>query len=235
MPVNITIERTHARIYRGMTTELHEQRLQAVHDAVRASGARSVLDLGCGDGDFVTRLIRDTTISRIVGMDLSPDVLVRLRARLAASSPDVLTGRVELICGSMDESSMALTGFDCAVLIESIEHIELTRLSVIERVIFIEMHPRTVVITTPNAEFNPLLGIPYRQFRHPDHRFEWGRARFRKWAEGTARRNGYRVTCSDIAGYHPDFGGASQMAVFRSAGRGATPNPPRPSHHVSGA
>lgn len=218
-----------------MTTELHEQRLQAVHDAVRACGARSVLDLGCGDGDFVTRLLVDSSISRIVGVDLSPDVLARLRARLAASSPDIAANRVELICGSMDESAAALTGFDCAVLIESIEHIELSRLSVIERVIFSEMHPRTVIITTPNAEFNPLLGIPHRQFRHPDHRFEWGRARFRKWAEGTARRNGYRVICSDIAGYDPDFGGASQMAVFRSLGREATPNPPPPSHRASGA
>lgn len=214
-----------------MATELHEERLQAVHDAVRACGARSVLDLGCGDGDFLTRLLGDPTISRIVGMDVSADVLVRLRARLAASSPDIAANRVELICGSMDESAAALTGFDCAVLIESIEHVELSRLSVIERVIFSEMHPRTVVITTPNAEFNPLLGVPEWRFRHPDHRFEWDRARFRKWADGTARRNGYRVTCSDIAGYHPDYGGASQMAVFRSA----TPNPQPPSHRASGA
>ncbi len=216
-----------------MTTELHEERLQAVHDAVRACGARSVLDLGCGDGDFLTRLLGDPTISRIVGMDISADVLVRLRARLAQCSPDIAPNRVELICGSMDESAAALTGFDCAVLIESIEHVELSRLSVIERVIFSEMHPRNVVITTPNAEFNPLLGVPDWRFRHPDHRFEWDRARFRKWADGAARRNGYRATCSDIAGYHPDYGGASQMAVFRSLG--ATPNPPLPSRRASGA
>lgn len=201
-----------------MTTWLHEQRLDAAREAVRASGASTVLDLGCGDGDLLIRLMAEPQIKRIVGLDLCRDSLVRLRERLEALEGEDRV-QVDLIHGSMIEGGAALAGFDCAILIETIEHIDPERLSVLERAVFTEMRPATVVITTPNAEFNPLLGVPAHRFRHPDHRFEWDRAKFRRWAVGIVARNGYDVACHDIAGRHPALGGASQMAVFDIAAR----------------
>lgn len=197
-----------------MTTWLHEQRLAAAREVVLESGASSVLDLGCGDGDLMVRLVDEPGIQRIVGIDLCQAALDRLRARLAAMEGEG-PRKVDLIRGSMSDEDPALAGFDCAVLIETIEHVEPDRLSGLERTVFRGMRPRTVVVTTPNAEFNPLLGVPARRFRHPDHRFEWPRRKFRDWAEGAARRNGYAVRCADIAGRHPELGGASQMAVFK--------------------
>jgi len=203
-------------VWCGMTTWLHEQRLEAVSGVVLRSGARTLLDLGCGDGDFLTRLVSEPQIERIVGVDLCRNSLLRLRARLDALT-ETGTAQVELIHGSMTDDGAALTGFDCAILIETIEHTDPSRLSVLERAVFAEMRPRVIVITTPNAEFNPLLGVPPHRFRHPDHRFEWDRAKFCRWAEGVATRHSYDVACSDIAGRHPSRGGASQMAVFRVA------------------
>jgi 3' terminal RNA ribose 2'-O-methyltransferase Hen1 len=205
-----------------MTSWLHEQRLEAVREAVRESGASTVLDLGCGDGDFLIRLAVEPQIARIIGLDLCPASLSRLRERLEALEGRGAT-QVDLIHGSIMEGGAALTGFDCAILVETIEHIAPDQLSVLERVVFAGMRPATVVITTPNAEFNPLLGVPAHRFRHPDHRFEWDREKFRRWARGGAARNGYHVACRDIAGRHPVLGGASQMAVFHLAadsGRG---------------
>lgn len=196
-----------------MTTWLHEQRLADTREAVRQSGARTVLDLGCGDGDLLVRLAGEPQIERIVRVDVCGESLERLRARLEALD-GTETADVELVHGSMIEGGAAVAGFDCAILIETIEHIDPDRLSVLERTVFAGMRPATVVITTPNAEFNPLLGVPSHRFRHPDHRFEWGRARFQRWARGVADRNGYHVACRDIAGCHTTFGGASQMAVF---------------------
>ncbi len=193
---------------------LHEQRLESVQQVVRDCGARSVIDLGCGDGDLLTRLIFEPQIQRIVGLDISQETLYRLRTRLDGIPPAGHAPRVELVHGSMTEPGPALIGFDCALLIETIEHLDPARLSEVERALFARMRPTTVVITTPNAELNPLLGVPSYRFRHPGHRFEWGRAKFRSWAEGVAQRNGYRFVCSDLAGQHPVYGGASQMAVF---------------------
>jgi 3' terminal RNA ribose 2'-O-methyltransferase Hen1 len=199
-----------------MTTWLHEQRLEAARDVVRESSASTVLDLGCGDGDLLTRLVAEPQIERIVGVDLCRNSLGRLRERLEVLEGEG-TAQVDLIHGSMTEGGAALTGFDCAILIETIEHIDAARLSNVERAVFFAMRPATVVITTPNAEFNTLLGVPPHRFRHPDHRFEWDRAKFQRWVGGVAARNGYNVACHDIAGRHPALGGASQMAVFHTA------------------
>ena len=197
-----------------MTTWLHDQRLEAVLAAVRESGAERILDLGCGDGALLLRLAQEPAVRRVVGIDLSPDSLAQLREKLR-ETPAEIREKVELIHGSIHESRPALAGFDAAILVEIIEHIDPDRLSVIERRVFGDMRPSTVVITTPNGDFNPLLGVPNHRFRHPDHRFEWGRVKFRSWIEGVARRNGYAFTCRDVAGAHPVHGGASQMATLK--------------------
>ena len=85
------------------------------------------------------------------------------------------------------------------------------------------MRPRVVVLTTPNAEFNPLLGVPPSRFRHPDHRFEWTREKFRVWCRRVAEGAGYSLRFADVGGLHPTLGGASQMAVFQLGGRDDTP------------
>ena len=197
-----------------MTTSLHEQRLDAVVDAVRECRAETVLDLGCGDGPCLLRLAEEPGVRTIVGIDLSAGALERLRCRLR-EAPASTRRKVELLNRCFLEPAAGLANFDMAILVESIEHIDPDRLAMIERAVFEQLLPASVVITTPNADFNPLLGVPGHRFRHPDHRFEWGRAKFRSWSKGIASRTGYAVSHRDVAGAHPQFGGASQMALFR--------------------
>ena len=198
-----------------MTSWLHEERLVAVLAEVQESGARRVLDLGCGDGDLFVRLAQDPRIAALVGLDIHAESLRRLETRL--STAEVRVPHIDLRCASMTEPTPDLAGFECAVLVETIEHIDPDKLSKLERALFRTLRPGRAVITTPNAEFNPLLGVPPHRMRHPDHRFEWDRARFRKWGRRVAGHAGYDVRFRDIAGAHPDLGGASQMAVFDRA------------------
>ncbi|GGD28114.1 methyltransferase domain-containing protein [Sinisalibacter lacisalsi] len=195
-----------------MTSWLHEERLQAVQRVVRACGATRLVDLGCGDGDLFVRLAVEPGLDALVGVDICPVSLERLKTRLKAL--DERGPRIELREASMTEPAPDLAGFDCAILVETIEHIDPDRLSQLERALFRSMRPGTVVITTPNAEFNPLLGVPPNRMRHPGHRFEWDRARFQRWCRRVAEAAGYDVGFEDIAGRHPELGGASQMAVF---------------------
>ena len=201
-----------------MTSWLHEERLEAVLKALRASGARSILDLGCGDGDLILRLAASPWAGRIAGIDLSEPALTRLRARLAAAGAEA-----EIMPGSMLDPPPRLKGFDAAALVETIEHLDPSDLGRLEKALFHRLRPETIVITTPNAEFNALLGVRPGAMRRPDHRFEWGRARFRAWAEGAAGRAGYAVSFSDVGGRHPTLGAASQMALFRRAAEGVKP------------
>jgi len=200
-----------------MTSWLHEQRLEVVHKAILSCGARTVLDLGCGDGDLLVRLSQEPGIMRLVGVELCREALARLRARIDALTPPP-TAAIGLLHGSFLQGGTALAGFDCAVLVETIEHIAPGELTALERAVFAQMRPNTIIVTTPNSEFNPLLGVPPHRFRHPGHRFEWDRARFRRWAARVAVRHGYEYRCENIAGRHPVLGGASQMAVFTRTG-----------------
>ena len=209
----------------GMTSWLHEQRLEAVQEAIRQSSAQTVLDLGCGEGDLLVRLVHAPGIARLVGVDICREALGRLRARIDALTPPPAAD-IELLHGSLLRAGRALTGFDCAVLVEAIEHIPPGELAALERAVFAKMRPRTVIVTTPNAEFNTLLGVPPERFRHPDHCFEWGRARFRRWAARIGARYSYAYRCEDIAGRHPALGGASQMAVFTRGGAAGTDQKP---------
>lgn len=196
-----------------MTSWLHEERLSAVQDVLQASGPARVLDLGCGDGDLFVRLAEDPRYEELVGIDVCRASLGRLRQRL--ESCELRVPHHDLREESMTDPSPDLKGFDCAILIETIEHLDPGHLSKLEQALFRRMRPRMAVITTPNADFNPLLGMPPHRMRHPEHRFEWGRAKFRSWCERAAEAAGYAVAMHDIAGNHPDLGGASQMAVFR--------------------
>ena len=196
-----------------MSTGLHEERLATVVRSLLRSGAQSVLDLGCGPGELLVRLVREAQFRRIVGVDISPAALreaeVLLGPELAAGD-----GRVQLIEASFASPDPRFEGFDAAVLVETIEHIDPRRLSAVERAVFGGYRPATVIATTPNSEYNPIHGTPAWAFRHPEHRFEWTRAKFRAWALGVARRNGYLAAFGDIGEADPVLGSSTQMATL---------------------
>lgn len=194
-----------------MSNWWHQARLDAVTGALQAMGARRVLDLGCGSGDLLLPLLDQPWIDAVVGLDVDAPSLARCRDRVAAHPR---AGRAQVRQASMTVAQPDLAGFDCACLVETIEHLPPSALPALEAAVFGVMRPAGVIVTTPNAEFNDLLGVPRTRFRRPDHRFEWTRAQFRDWAGGVAARGGYGLQISDIAGAHPDLGGASQMAVF---------------------
>jgi 3' terminal RNA ribose 2'-O-methyltransferase Hen1 len=195
---------------------LRDQRLGSVLAALRSAEASSVLDLGCGDGRLITALIKERAFTRIVGMDVSARVLDRSASRLRMEEmPPRMRERVQLIQGSLTYRDSRLTGFDAAVLMEVIEHLDASRLDALERTVFAEATPRTVVVTTPNVEYNVRFeGLPAGSLRHRDHRFEWSRAEFQAWAAGTAERNGYNVRLVPIGDDDPQVGPPTQMAVF---------------------
>ncbi|MCC5996301.1 MAG: methyltransferase [Oceanicaulis sp.] len=196
-----------------MPTPLHAERLEAVHDAVRALGARRIADLGCGDGDFLIRLALDEAIAHITGVEISRARLEALAARLAQAGPDA-QARVTLRHDTLTQAGRWIAGADCVVMVEVIEHLDPAELGQLERRILMEARPPALILTTPNAEYNARLGVPSHRLRHPGHRFEWTRAQFREWARRAAGRAGYGAGFQDMGGVDPQIGGASQMAIL---------------------
>ena len=198
---------------RFQESSLHDERLDTVVQHLLESNACQVLDLGCGGGELLQRLVKQGQFQRIIGIDIDEVSLGQARRVLGLDLLEV-PGRIQVRYGSFEEADAQLHGFDAAALVETIEHIDPGRLSRVEIAVFGGMRPRVVLVTTPNVEYNVLHGMPPGEKRHPDHRFEWSRARFRQWARGVAERNRYRVSFIDIGEYDPQYGSSTQMARF---------------------
>jgi 3' terminal RNA ribose 2'-O-methyltransferase Hen1 len=195
---------------------LGEQRLGAVVAALKDSGARRVIDLGCGEGKLLRALLQERDFEEIVGVDVSVRSLQRARERLRFDRlPSMQQSRLKLFQGSLIYRDRRFSGYDAAAVVEVIEHLDPPRLAAFERVLFGSTRPRTVVLTTPNAEYNANFeSLPAGEFRHRDHRFEWSRDEFRAWANGVAQRSGYRVRFLPVGAEDATLGPPTQMAVF---------------------
>jgi 3' terminal RNA ribose 2'-O-methyltransferase Hen1 len=195
---------------------LNEQRMATVLGALRASGAASVLDLGCGEGRLLKLLLDDRQFTRIVGMDVSYRALEVAADRLRLDRlPPKQRERIELLHGSLMYRDQRLAGFDAASVVEVIEHLDPPRLAAFERVAFEFARPQTVVLTTPNAEYNVRWAtLPAGTFRHRDHRFEWTREQFQRWAMTVATRFGYAVRFAPVGPVDEEVGSPTQMGIF---------------------
>ncbi|TXL89350.1 3' terminal RNA ribose 2'-O-methyltransferase Hen1 [Streptomyces sp. IB2014 016-6] len=199
---------------------LAEQRRDAILTALRDAGAASVLDLGCGQGQLVQALLKDVRFTKVVGVDVSVRALTVAARRLKVERmSERQAGRVTLMQSSLTYTDKRLKGHDAAVLSEVIEHLDLPRLPALEYAVFGAARPATVVVTTPNVEYNVRWEtLPAGHVRHRDHRFEWTRAEFRAWAEKVAPRHGYTVRYVPVGPDDPEVGPPTQMAVFTATG-----------------
>ena len=198
---------------------LNEQRMQTVVAELKATGAKRVLDLGCGEGRLLRQLLADRQFENIVGVDVSSRTLERAadRLRLDQLAPRQRE-RISLLQGALTYRDKRLQGFDVAAAVEVIEHIDPPRLESFARALFECARPKSVVLTTPNSEYNVRFeNLKPTAFRHNDHRFEWTRAEFATWATTNATRFGYAVRLAPVGPIDADVGPPTQMAVFTLA------------------
>lgn len=195
---------------------LNEHRIRVVIAALQQSGARRVLDLGCGEGQLVRALLKEKAFDEILGIDVSHRALEMASERLRLDEmPERQRERIKLAQGSLMYRDSRLSGYDAAAVVEVIEHLDAPRLSAFERVVFEFARPSTVVVTTPNAEYNiKFENLPAGRFRHKDHRFEWSRAELEAWATQVASRFGYSVRFMPVGPEDAALGAPTQMAVF---------------------
>ncbi|PHN03612.1 3' terminal RNA ribose 2'-O-methyltransferase Hen1 [Flavilitoribacter nigricans] len=204
-----------ARLEQNMS--LHQIRHQAVLAVLQDAGLNSILDLGCGGGKFLKLLLSQTAIPKVTGVDVSYRYLEIAKKRLHWDvMPPMTRARIELLHGALTYRDDRLQGYDAAVAIEVIEHLDPNRLRAFEQSVFLYAQPGMVVITTPNIEYNRLFeNMKPGSLRHSDHRFEWTRAEFADWTQKVATTYSYRVTVAGIGPEDARYGCPSQMAIFQ--------------------
>ncbi|MDR1576383.1 MAG: 3' terminal RNA ribose 2'-O-methyltransferase Hen1, partial [Treponema sp.] len=197
----------------GARPKLNTRRLETVLRVIKTSGALSVIDLGCGEGNLLRLLMKDKTFTRVTGVDVSRTALEHARDKLKIDRlPEPQQKRIFLFQGSLTYRDKRFRGYDAAALVEVIEHMDENRLDALAAIVFGDACPGTVVISTPNAEYNEMYGLS--RFRHGDHRFEWTRVQFQTWARKIAGRYGYKVSFEDIGEADETLGAPTQMGVF---------------------
>jgi 3' terminal RNA ribose 2'-O-methyltransferase Hen1 len=197
---------------------LAEQRRDAVLAALGEVGATRVLDLGCGAGALLGALLKDRRFTEIVGTDVSSRALELATRRLRLDRlSERQQGRIKLWQSALTYRDDRLRGYDAAVLMEVIEHLDPPRLPALEAAVFGHARPGAVIVTTPNVEYNVnyegLTGM-----RHSDHRFEWTRSEFSMWATAVAAAHGYAVTFRGVGSVSVTEGTPTQLALFVKEG-----------------
>jgi 3' terminal RNA ribose 2'-O-methyltransferase Hen1 len=195
---------------------LNERRIGTVLAVLKEANASRIIDMGCGEGKLIDRMFQEKMFSEIVGMDVSFRSLEMAKSRLHFDRlPERQKDRLKLMQGSLTYRDKRFEGFDAATCIEVVEHLDPPRLSAFERVLFEFAAPKTVVVTTPNSEYNVKFeNLPAGKFRHRDHRFEWTRAEFQAWANDVSSRFKYQVRFLPVGDELADVGAPTQMGVF---------------------
>lgn len=195
---------------------LNEQRMNKVISILKELEASSVIDLGCGEGKLLNIFWNQSHLRQIVGMDVSHRSLDNAFDRLHLEyAPEAKKKRLRLIHGSLTYKDSRLSGFDAATCIEVVEHLDASRLTAFERVIFEYARPKHVILTTPNIEYNVKFEkLPAGKLRHKDHRFEWTRAQFEQWCQAVATKNGYTVRFEPVGEEDEQVGPPTQMGIF---------------------
>lgn len=200
----------------GQVLRAHDVRLKAVVEELRSLGSRQVADLGCGEGKLLKLLMQEKQFENIIGLDVSCRSLEIARDKLKLDRLSVRQQqRIQLFQGALTYRDKRIEGFEAAVLVEVIEHLDEPRLAALERVVFEFAKPQHIIITTPNADYNVKFpDFVEGQMRHSDHRFEWSRGQFRAWGDRLAQTYEYSVVYKSIGEEDPEVGSLSQMAVF---------------------
>lgn len=195
--------------------KLNKLRMNAVVEAILNTNTSKIIDLGCGEGKLIGKIINNNHINKITGVDISYSQLERAKKRLRLDelAPN-RRDKVKLIQGSLTYIDERFQGYDLATLIEVIEHIDYDRLWMLEKNIFENARPKFVIVTTPNKEYNEYYGMKESNLRHPDHRFEWSRNEFESWCLRITKEYRYDVTFKEIGETIDQIGAPTQMGVF---------------------
>lgn len=218
---------------------LSKQRVEFAVRHINQLHATTLVDFGCGSGSLLDSLLEHpTTLEKIVGVDISRKGLTRAAKSLHQKLSKKLLLQTSvptavLYHGSVTDFDSRLYGFDIGTCLEVIEHVEEDQASLFGNVVLSSFCPAVLIVSTPNYEYNPILqrsAMPNKEeeqeenagpckFRNHDHKFEWTRSQFQRWATGLAASHNYSVEFSGVGGSSDEPGYASQIAVFRRMAR----------------
>ena len=191
------------------------QRHEAIEATLAIHGAKTIIDLGCGEGSLIFYLLEQKKYAKIAGTDISAKNIESAKKRIAGR-PSRACREDDLFVSSLTYPDKRLRGYDAAVLSEVIEHFEINRMNTVMKNILGAAKPQIFIMTTPNRAYNnQFSGLADGAMRHPDHRYEFTEEEFTNFCRKNASAFGYEVELEPIGEISPEFGAPTLMGVFK--------------------
>ncbi len=171
----------------------------------------SIVDLGSGEGKLSSLLAYIEGVEELLAVEPSEIAMKKALKRFEAL--EGVSVSPTPTWGSLFYYDARLQHKDVIVLCEVIEHIDEERLPKIMSLLLTQYSPQTLILTTPNAEYNKVYEL--NTMRHNDHRFEWTREQFQKWCSAMNTHEQYELSFTGIGDQHELYGQPTQMCIFR--------------------
>jgi 3' terminal RNA ribose 2'-O-methyltransferase Hen1 len=174
----------------------------------------TIVDLGAGEGRLSVQLGYVEGVQEILSIEPSNKARIKAIERFEQVIKTDGYVKPQSLPGSLFYYDSRLQNKDIIILCEVIEHIEEDRLPKIFETILNDYRPKTLIVTTPNQEYNVVYEME-EEIRHEDHRFEWTRPQFSESVNEWTQNTPYHVSMQGIGEEHPTYGHPTQMAIFR--------------------
>ncbi|KAH3791966.1 uncharacterized protein LOC127837025 isoform X2 [Dreissena polymorpha] len=210
---------------------LYIQRYFYVAQQLEKYNVQRVVDFGSAELKISRFLVNVTNVKDIALVDLDGPLLSSSKRAIQPLTADYLLGKhvpvmVKVYQGSVTDLDKNIVGFDAVTMVEIIEHLQPDVLADAVSMVFGNLQPRVVVMTTPNSDYNVLFP-GFSGFRHWDHKFEWNQQEFKHWCTTIASSYGYHVEYGGVGDPPPGseaLGFCSQAAIFVREGECQPPS-----------
>lgn len=185
---------------------LYKERILAIYYILIQNNISSVLDCGCGEGRLLNFLVESNKFKKLAGID---NCLKRIeKARKKAVNKAVVYQHQSFFdldkCVYLDE-------YEAIVASEVIEHFLMGELDEFFRITLNVLHPKILIITTPNRSYNKNYENLYNGLRHSSHEFELSEQEASDFANSIIKKySDYSVTCDFCDSNH-----SSHLITFK--------------------
>jgi len=142
--------------------------------------SRPILDVGCGEGFYLSELAPKLERSQYYGIDIDPEELRKVKNKIATKE----ISNVELFPSLKNfKESKNINGDIDILFIEVMEHMPLEDAKNLLKEILEIPNINSLIITTPNRDFNSEYFFEENQMRHHDHHYEMDKPEFIQFVE----------------------------------------------------
>ena len=139
---------------------------------------KKIIDIGCGEGFYALSFAKNIE-HEYIAVDINEALLERIKNNAVKRELDNIFTYSSLESYIEDYDG----GLSDVILTEVIEHMSLEDAEELIKSICRNINFETMVITTPNQEFNKFYELD-EELRHDDHKWEFGKEEFRNWISG---------------------------------------------------